>query len=376
MTTTILTYKYRIKDSSCKKKLQALSGSVNYVWNYINDLSYQNIKQRSRFLSYYDVCRYLNGAAAELNLHSFTLREVARTYTENRQTFKKNKLAWRSAKKKSLGWIPFQAKAIKLIGNDTVKYGVNIFRYYASRPLPEGAVIKTGSFVQDSRDRWYVNITFNIPKNEIHPILNSSIGIDLGVKTNIALSNGQVFQRENLTKKYEEKLAAAQRANKKKQVRNIHAKIANCRKDWAHKTTTIIAKQFANIYVGDLQTSKLISADKPANINKAVSDSGIYQIKTFLKYKAGRLGGTYNAVNEAYTTQQCNICKELTGPKGPEELCVREWKCVACNADHNRDVNSAINILRIGHYTPKGKTDDNIRREDVNLSSSDLNING
>jgi len=42
------------------------------------------------------------------------------------------------------------------------------------------------------------------------------------------------------------------------------------------------------------------------------------------------------------------FCGEKTGPKGMEQLNVREWECV-CGASHSRDANAAQNILRLGH---------------------------
>lgn len=50
-------------------------------------------------------------------------------------------------------------------------------------------------------------------------------------------------------------------------------------------------------------------------------------------------------VNEAYTTQECHMCKERTGPKGLRGLGVREWSCKVCGSRHDRDQNAAVNIF-------------------------------
>ena len=73
--------------------------------------------------------------------------------------------------------------------------------------------------------------------------------------------------------------------------------------------------------------------------------------KSCLKSKAIRLGKTVILGNEAWTTQRCSSCNELTGPKGLSGLSVREWVCSSCGSRHNRDTNAAINILRLGHQT-------------------------
>lgn len=214
-----ITRRYRIKDSTSRKKLNRLSSWTNYTWNYINDLYFKNIKTYHKFLSEFDINYYLTGSSKEIPLHSTTFQEISKYYSNNRNTFKKAKLNWRSYKY-SLGWIPFKASAIKLDEiNNIITYNKNTFKYYNSRKID--GKIKTGSFSQDARGRWYINLVVEIDEKPIkHEVEN--IGVDLGIKCNIALSDGEIFSRENLTKRHADRLAKAQRAKKKKQVRNIH----------------------------------------------------------------------------------------------------------------------------------------------------------
>ena len=86
----------------------------------------------------------------------------------------------------------------------------------------------------------------------------SSVGIDLGLHT----TGDTIDRRKNRSAaasivKSEAKLATAQRARKTPQrVRNIHAKIANRRRDFLHKATAKIAKEFGLIVIGDVSPSK------------------------------------------------------------------------------------------------------------------------
>jgi len=66
------------------------------------------------------------------------------------------------------------------------------------------------------------------------------------------------------------------------------------------------------------------------------------------KWKTIRFGKILKLVNEAWTTQRCSKCNQLTGPKGLNGLSVRDWKCSSCGKVHSRDVNAAINILNLG----------------------------
>ncbi len=350
----ILTYKYRIKDSSSRKALCALAQSVNDVWNYVNEVNrknFRNFKQGGSrgFLSAFDISNLLSGSSKELGLHSQTIQAIAETYVICRKTAKKVYLSWRN-KYRHLGWIPFKAAGIKLLEN-TVIYQNKTYRFYRDRQLPADAKIKTGSFNKDSRGRWYLNITFETAAFVSHSTPNSEIGIDLGVKDVMTLSDGTSFHRAGTTKQYEDQLATAQRANKKKQVRKIQSKIKNSRRDCYHKLTSQIAKQFAKIYIGNVKSQNIIDKELK-NLTKGVYDASWYFIKNLLEYKAIKFGGLYKEVSEAYTTQDCSSCGARTGPKGIEDLGIREWICSSCGASHRRDINAAKNILRIGHYTP------------------------
>ena len=120
----ILTYKYRIKDSSSRTILNRMSGTVNYVFNYCNETSIKAIKRDHRWLSGYDLQYLVAGSSKELGLHSQTVQGICREYVSRRNQFKKVKLNWRTAKRhkgdlqkskffatKSLEWLsPYHQK--------------------------------------------------------------------------------------------------------------------------------------------------------------------------------------------------------------------------------------------------------------------------
>ena len=223
------------------------------------------------------------------------------------------------------------------------------FNVWKSRPI-EGE-IKTGSITCDNRGRWYLNLNCELP-DIFGPCRQDEVGIDLGLKDVATISTGKSTKAIQYTRKYEKKLAIAQRANKKKQVKNIHKKIANSRKDFNHKLSADIAAKFGLIIVGDVKSTDIIA--KP-NMAKSVYDAGWFQLKTCLKYKASARGSTYREISEKYSTQICSDCGCISSssPKGVKGLKVREWVCVHCNAKHSRDINAAKNILRFGHETLK-----------------------
>jgi len=296
------------------------------------------------------------GVSKELKLSSTTVQLIAEEYVTRRVQFKKAKLNWRSGKK-SLGWIPFKAGGIHVdFDNEVATYRGLSFKFWNSRTstasnsfwnkdFPAGE-IKSGSINCDAQGHWYLNLVCKT-EEELPLDEPAVVGIDLGLKDALTLSTGQTIAAQRYYRSFEDKLAKAQRAKKKKQVRKIHAKIKNKRKDFNHKVTTSIANSFSSIYVGDVKSQDLAST----NMAKSVYDVGWFQLKTFLKYKALARKSTYLETREAYSTQTCSVCWRIptSSPRGIQGLSVREWTCSSCGAKHQRDVNAARNILRFGH---------------------------
>ena len=88
---------------------------------------------------------------------------------------------------------------------------------------------------------------------------------------------------------------------------------------------------------------------------KSVLDAGWSSFRNMLRYKAMRHGAWFEEVNESFSSQLCSACGCLPAsrPKGIAELGIRQWVCSDCGAEHDRDVNSALNLLaRSGHRAP------------------------
>ena len=340
------TLKLRIKDKHCKV-LDQLASEVNFVWNYVNDLSSKHLKRTGDFFSAFDMTQYTKGTSKLCGLHSQTVQGITEEYVDKRRQHKKAKLKWRVSNKKSarrsLGWIPFKKVAIKY-ADGYVQYGKQKFKLWDSYGISKYSV-RTGSFVEDSRGRWYVCLVVDSPKQD-KPTATKAIGIDLGLKDVATCSDGTVISNPKFYRNYEQKLGIAQRARNKKRVRALHAKIANCRKDHLHKASTLLVKENALIVVGDLSASKLVKT----KMAKSVLDTGFSALKTMLKYKCENAGVLFEEVSEKFTTQICSCCGEITSssPKGRIDLRIRVWEC-ECGSINHRDLNSAKNILALGH---------------------------
>lgn len=336
---SMLTYQYRIKDSTSGTQLARMASAVNYVWNFCQEVSLLAFRREKHFLSAYDLINLTAGTSKDLGIHTDTISEICRQYVQSRKQHKAIRLKWRS-KKRSLGWIPFKLRAIHL-KEDTVTYCGHPFRFWQSRPVK--GTIKTGSFAQDAQGHWYVNFQCEVDDTGITSG-EAELGIDLGLTDQIACSDGITYSRVNLTRTHEAALATAQRARKKKRIKALHAKIKHARKDWAHKVTTAIVRTAKLIVVGNVSSPKL--AKTP--MAKSVYDAAWGMTRMFLSYKAMRLGAIYRDVNESRSSLTCADCLAETGPRGLRGLGVRVWCCAGCGTVHQRDHNSARNILRCG----------------------------
>jgi len=342
------TYQFRIKDSSCCKKLEKMAGAVNFVWNYCNEVSIRSVTHNNKWLSNYDLDKLTAGCAKDLGIHSQSVQAITKEYTTRRKQFRRLKLNWRN-RKRSLGWIPFKASGI-VVNGDTVIYGKASFRIWKSRDM-EGK-IKTGSFCQDARGRWYVNLACEVSSLVIKLKSSRSVGVDLGLKTTAAYSDGSKFEGGKHYRRLEDKLARAQRAKKKKLVKTIGAGIANARKDELHKESSRLINNYEKIFIGDVSSLKMVKTKNA----KSTLDAGWGMFRSMLDYKAIKLGVEVIETKENFSSVTCSSCNERSGPSGLSELGVREWKCSFCGTSHDRDVNAAKNILTfgLGHQALKG----------------------
>jgi IS605 OrfB family transposase len=341
----ILVYRYRVK--SLNGLLNQQSRAVNYVWNYSNDVQKKALQWGKKWPTGFDLDKLTAGASKELGIHSGTINAVCAQYAKSRIQHKRPYLRYRG--KKSLGWVPLKGRDLKREG-DAFRFAGNTFRVFNSRPLPEGKIKDGTNFSRDRLGNWFLNIVVEVSETKQRP-LNSGVGIDLGLKEFAALSTGEKIAAPKHYRLLESKLGNAQRANKKRLVKKIHAKIANSRSDFLHKLSTRIVREFDYIAVGNVNAAGLAKT----RMAKSVLDASWSSFRSQLAYKAVKHGAWYEEVSERFTTQACSCCGAISdsSPKGRAGLGIRQWICGECGASHDRDVNSALNILaRHGHVPP------------------------
>lgn len=175
---------------------------------------------------------------------------------------------------------------------------------------------------------------------------NTTVGIDLGIKTYLVSSDGKEFDNPKFLRKAESRLKYLQSKYSKykgKRTKHrlalLHEKVANQRKDFLHKTSSELIKNHDSLAIEDLAVSNML---KNHNLAKSISDAGWSTFVDMLEYKAQWYGKNIIKIGRFEPSSKLHAnCGYIN--KGLK-LSDREWTCPKCGEVVLRDVNAAINI--------------------------------
>ena len=190
---------------------------------------------------------------------------------------------------------------------------------------------------------WYAVLLFDSDHQQVIVNTNTQIGIDTGFKNLITTSQGEVFEHPRELEASSKQLARVQRGKHLRTAARLQEKISNQRKDRNHKISHQLVRDNAEIYI-----TKDNLRGQQARFGKSIQSSGIGQLRQFILYKGSSSGRVVMLVDSRYSTMTCSSCEGRTGPSGLNGLNIRYWVCSACGAEHDRDVNAAINTLNAG----------------------------
>ena len=248
---------------------------------------------------------------------------------------------------------------------------------------PTERTIKTCTVRRDG-EKWYVTFSCEVEPKPLSPS-SEQVGMDVGLRTFAALSNGEFIANPRFYRKEEKALAKAERKldkvkNKhksqarrkaKKVVRRVHERIKNRRHDFIHQTARRLVNRFGLIGVEELQIENMRATPAPrpepenpgeflpdgacrkTGLNQSISDAGWGMFRYVLTYKAESAGRVVVNVHPAYTSQDCSGCGYRPEKENRKTLSDRIHFCLRCGLVLDRDTNSARTILKIavGQYS-------------------------
>lgn len=367
-------YKYRLKTNRpVQRNLVYFAGACRFIWNKILAINERRHLAGVPRLSYHDAAALVawwkeSEEYGWLNaVHSQVLQQclidLERAYT--------NLFTGRAAPprycKKFLADSFRYPQGFKLEGRKVYLPKIGWVEFWYSRDI-EGAIKNVT--ISRQGQHWFVafQVEQEIPE-PVHPA-TAEVGIDLGIATFAAFSDGRLHPPLNAYRRVEKKKARMQRRlsgmakyaqNWKKQqqrIARLDIRIANCRADFLHKLSTETSKSHAVIVIEDLQVRNMArsargTVEEPgchvaakAGLNKAILDQGWGTFRRMLEYKQQWRGGEVVAVNPRYTSQTCPECEHVSAKNRPYQAL---FSCEACGYTYHADVVAARNILAVGH---------------------------
>ena len=352
------TYKFKLDPTDEQKTLlNKHFGSVRYVYNYFLNQRKTEYLNNKKSLNYYDQAAELtqikktNTWLKDINAQTLQsslkcLDTAYQGFFNKRTQFPK----FKSKKNKNSFTIP---QNVRCDGNKLIipKF-LNGIEMIMEREIK--GIIKHCSISKTPTGKYFVSILTEMEYNPVEKT-NKSVGIDLGIKDFLVLSNGTKIKNHRFLKHYERNLKLNQKYLSRKtkgsvryekqriKVAKIYEKITNSRMDLIHKTTTNIINNFDTIYLEDLNIKGMMKNHK---LSKAISDVCWGKFIDTLEYKAFWNDKSIIHIDRFFpSSKTCSKCDWINNSLTLKD---REWTCPKCGSKHDRDFNAAINIENEG----------------------------
>jgi putative transposase len=364
-----LRYRYRIYPTDQQKwQLAKLFGCCRVVWNDALAFCQEQYKKGEKKPSYPELSKIFLTQAKKTEEREWlsevsavclqqSLKNLEQAYSnffnscQGKRKGKKVKSP-RFKKRKSKQSAKFTDNGFKIQNHKVYLAKIGFIQVIWTRELP--ATPSSATIIKDAADRYFVSFVVDFTPEQLPPNDNS-VGIDLGIIDFATLSSGEKIKAPKPLKKklkrvrkLQRNLSRKQKGSKRREVARkklakLHAKIKDSREDFLHKLSTKIIHENQVIVLEDLNVSGMMKNRKLA---RSISDLGWRSFRTMLESKSVMYGRNFRVIDRwTPTSQTCSCCGFKGGKK---ELNVREWTCLNCGTNHDRDLNASKMILVAG----------------------------
>ena len=347
-------FKYRLNPTASQAELiNKHIGCARFVYNNALAFKQSEYAKDKTNHSWYNLVKRLPDLKKEnewlKEVNSQSLQQSIVNMNTAFENFFKGRADFPKFKKKGKGKQSFNIpQSIKLDNGELMipkfKAGIKIVLH---RPIK--GEIKQATISRTPTGKYFVSILCETGESEkqLNPVNeDTTVGLDLGIKSFLVASNGKEYDNPKYLRKSQDKLKYNQRQyskhkgmRRKHKVALLHEKVSNQRKDFLHKASTELIRDNQSIALEDLNISGMLKNHRLAG---SISDVSWGMFVTMLEYKA-----KWNGVNilrigrfepSSKTCSECGyINKELT-------LKDREWSCPECGSVLDRDRNASTNI--------------------------------
>jgi putative transposase len=368
--------KYRLTCTAEQAEYAETIGSIcRSVWNTALEQR-QMYLRRHASISYYEQAGQLVAAKAEFawlkTAPSHVLQQALMDLDRACREHGTARVHWRSGRRWNPSFrFPDPTRiAVERLGRrwgrvKLPKLGWIRFRW--CRPL--GGTIRSATMSRAGR-HWF--ISFLIDDGETTPdqhISDSAVGVDRGVATAVATSDGALLNREFRTRGEKHRYVRLQRrlARQRKDSVNRRRTVAvmrvlsqrerDRRRDFCAWNAHQLATQHGLVVLENLRTRNMTAsargtANAPgthvrqkAGLNRSIMEKGWHMLVSALHNVARHTGAEIRTVKPAYTSQTCFVCKHVDRESRESQAVFR---CTACGHEDHADVNAAKNILAAG----------------------------
>lgn len=367
---SIRTYKYKLYETKKLKHLHDVINISGIIYNHCIALHKRYYKLYGKSLNKFQLQKHLTKLKKREKYAFWSLvpSQAIQNITERIDSGYKKFFDYAKGKTK-LRTSPPSFKAVKKyksytlkgkvgykIDNNSISLNGYNYKFWLSRPID--GTIKTVIIKRDTIGDFYICITLNKKENKANVTTGKSAGIDFGMITFLTLDDqseieSPLFHLKNLSKQKrlnrnlsKKKKGSNNRKKAKLQLAKLHIKTTNQRRDYFHKLSNNLAKTYDTIFMEDLNMKAM-----QMMWGRKISDLAFSEFVNILEYKAHVVKiDRFFPSSKTCSNPDCGfVLKEL-------DTKIREWTCPACKAKHQRDVNAAINIKRVGISTLSGET--------------------
>lgn len=351
-------YKYRLRPTvEQEHKLLRHGGSCRFLWNTLLADNKQYYKSTGKFRFYHEMATNLPQLKQNYTFLTDIFSQSAQQVCRHLDRALKD-----SFKQPDKGFPKFKSKH-KFSDSWTVPQKYRLTKHFVfipkigevkwNRHRPHEGQVKHITVSQDG-SHWYCSVTCEIDMNIPDKQINNVVGIDLGLRSFVMLSDGTSVLPAKSFKNSRDKLAKLQRQHAKKQkgsknklkltrkIQDCHRHIRNQRKDFLHKLSHHMITKYDGFCLEDLSVEDML---KDRDISCSVGDASWSEFLRQLEYKSDWHGKYFVRIDRWFpSTKTCSECGNIQYV----ERSAKKYECNKCGLVIDRDYNASFNILTEG----------------------------